>query len=127
MSIEHIFNSMGYAARHGKLGTVIKNLVSSVQEIETDLASTELLLNKIKAVTNVTVTFDSDGGSDVDSQIIAFGTKATSPTAPTKEDYTFVGWFTEDDEFDFNTLIEANITLTAHWTEDENEEETETE
>jgi uncharacterized repeat protein (TIGR02543 family) len=68
-------------------------------------------------VTGWTVTFDTDGGSKVDSQIIEKGGGlAKKPDNPTKDGYYFVAWNTEDDEkFDFETTITADITLKAVW------------
>lgn len=65
-----------------------------------------------------TVTFNSDDGSAVESQKIAKGGKATKPTAPTKEGYTFDGWYLNDatEAYDFNTPVTSNITLKAQWT-----------
>ncbi len=63
-----------------------------------------------------TVTFDSNGGSDVAAQKVEEGKKATKPTAPTKADYVFKYWTLDgDNEFDFNTAITKDITLTALW------------
>ncbi|MCD7768733.1 MAG: InlB B-repeat-containing protein [Oscillospiraceae bacterium] len=65
-----------------------------------------------------TVTFDSDGGSEVASQTVTSGGTADEPTAPTKTDYTFEGWYTEDGEaYDFATLVTENITIYAKWKE----------
>ncbi|MDO5329245.1 MAG: InlB B-repeat-containing protein [Coriobacteriia bacterium] len=68
-----------------------------------------------------TVTFDSKGGSAVDSQTVEDGECAKEPTAPTKEGYKFAGWFDEDTStttpFNFTTPIKSDLTLTAHWTE----------
>lgn len=73
------------------------------------------------AMARVTVEFNSDGGSVVADQIIVTGTTALCPVAPTKEESVFAGWFIGEDEeateFDFSTPIEADITLTAHWTD----------
>lgn len=88
-------------------------------EINENFLRVKALINAISAefATRVTVTFDSDGGSDIDSQIIMPNTTALRPVAPTKEDYTFLGWFNGESEtaFDFSTAITANTTLTAHW------------
>ena len=66
-----------------------------------------------------TVTFDSDGGSSVDAQTVVEGGKATEPTAPTKDGYTFDGWFNGETKWDFdNDTVTGNITLTAKWTEE---------
>lgn len=66
--------------------------------------------------TTYTVSFDSDGGSAVEEQKVAAGEKATEPEDPTKEDYTFDYWQTEEGtEFDFNSAINDDITLKAIW------------
>lgn len=62
-----------------------------------------------------TVTFDSDGGSAVTGQTIEKGKTATKPENPEKAGHTFVGWYNGDTEFDFDTPITGNITLTAKW------------
>lgn len=64
-----------------------------------------------------TVTFDSDGGTPIPSQTVFYGNTATRPSAPTKTDYTFRGWYTKDGvEWNFDTQkITDNITLKAVW------------
>jgi uncharacterized repeat protein (TIGR02543 family) len=65
------------------------------------------------------VTYNSNGGSDVPSQNIAYNTVATVPPAPTKAGYTFAGWYTTSGlttAFAFTTAITANRTLYAKWT-----------
>lgn len=65
-----------------------------------------------------TVTFDSQGGSQVDSQTVSHGGTVTEPTAPTYEGYTFGGWYTEADcttEYDFTTAVTESLTLYAKW------------
>lgn len=69
-----------------------------------------------------TVTFDVDGGTEVQSQQVEDGKKVTRPTNPTKEGYTFVNWYKDEaltEVFDFNTAITQNITLYAKWAEEE--------
>ena len=65
------------------------------------------------------VTFDSQGGSAVDAQEDEYGFLANAPTDPTKENYTFQGWFTAADEtgspYDWNQPVTEDITLYAHW------------
>ena len=68
-----------------------------------------------ESIAKFTVTFNSDGGSAVESQQVESGAKATKPADPTKSGYTFVGWYNGEVAFDFNTPITADITLTAHW------------
>ena len=62
-----------------------------------------------------TVTFDSDGGSDVDQQEIC-NTSAIKPADPKKDGYDFAGWYLGDTQYTFDTKITTDITLKAHWT-----------
>lgn len=61
-----------------------------------------------------TVTFQSEGGSEVASQIRA-NTPATQPDNPTKEGYTFIGWYNGESEWDFETPVTTGLILTAKW------------
>lgn len=61
-----------------------------------------------------TVTFQSEGGSEVASQIRA-NTPADQPADPTKEGYTFIGWYNGESEWDFETPVTPDLTLTAKW------------
>ena len=66
-----------------------------------------------------TVTFNSNGGSDVESQTVASGSKATEPAVPSKNGFVFIGWYSDtslESAFNFDTAITANITLYAKWT-----------
>lgn len=65
-----------------------------------------------------TVTFDTDGGSDVENVTVKEGTTIAKPADPTKAGYTFNGWYAEGAQtaFDFTKSIAENITLTAKWT-----------
>lgn len=69
-----------------------------------------------------TVTFNVDGGSAVASQEVEDGGLATAPSDPTKDGYTFGGWYKEDTlttAFDFATdTITADTTIYAKWTEE---------
>ena len=67
-----------------------------------------------------TVSFDSQGGSDVAEQNVEYDTLIQEPTEPTKEGYTFVGWYKEaacQNKWDFATeKMPANtVTLYAKW------------
>ena len=79
------------------------------------------------------VTFDSKGGSAVQSQTVKEGEKAKEPEKPTKavfaglyagtlhnaeilpDAYTFCGWYYGDTKWDFDTPITQDIVLTAKW------------
>ncbi|MDD7731035.1 MAG: S8 family serine peptidase [Eubacteriales bacterium] len=61
------------------------------------------------------VTFDPDNKEDKSVEKVEIGDKVTKPENPTKEGYTFEGWFNGDEKFDFDTEIIEDITLTARW------------
>ncbi len=64
-----------------------------------------------------TVSFLTDGGSSVERQEIEENGYAIRPENPTREGYTFLGWYGEDGkEFNFDlTRIKENKVLTAQW------------
>ena len=66
-----------------------------------------------------TITFESNGGSLVNSISNVEGTTITAPTAPTKEHYTFAGWYSDaalTKAYSFTTQPTEDITLYAKWT-----------
>ncbi|MBO4823264.1 MAG: leucine-rich repeat protein [Clostridia bacterium] len=63
-------------------------------------------------VQTYTVTFNVDG---IDDQIVNKNNYAVAPATPTKAGYVFKGWFIGDDEYDFDTPVTGDITLTAQW------------
>ena len=67
-------------------------------------------------IPDVTVTFDSNGGSDVAAQTIKALSCAVQPLDPTKEGSTFGGWKLGTADFDFSTRLINDIILTASWT-----------
>lgn len=71
------------------------------------------------ATKTYTVTFDSQGGSEVSSQRVNEGEKATAPEAPTKEGFTFDAWYTSTDyatRWDFSKdIVIKDLTLYARW------------
>lgn len=71
-----------------------------------------------KWLAKYTVSFDTDGGSTVESQTVVTGNKATKPAVnPTKKGYNFIGWYTDNTyttEFDFEkAIITDNTTIYA--------------
>ena len=78
----------------------------------------DLLGGALNAQKSFTVTFDSNGGSAVASQTVAKGEKVKRPTAPTKENCEFVGWYIDDEAWSFwGYTVTESITLTAKWEE----------
>lgn len=63
------------------------------------------------------VSFDSDGGSIVDSQFVLHGDTLTlgKDTTPTKPGYTFDGWYNGLSKVENGATVASSMTLTAHW------------
>ena len=62
------------------------------------------------------VSFDSQGGTDVQSQVVASGKKATQPMAPTKQGYVFEDWYYENTKWVFvGYVVTEDMTLKANW------------
>lgn len=67
-----------------------------------------------------TVTFDTDGGSEIPSKTAAENSAIEEPSAPTKEGFDFAGWYVDKEhkeKYDFTAKVTRNITLYAAWVE----------
>ena len=62
-------------------------------------------------INQYTITFDTNGGSEIDSITQDYGTAITAPADPTRKGYTFRGWDKEIPE----TMPADNITVKAQW------------
>ena len=74
-------------------------------------------------VTSYTVTFETDGGSKPGSVTVAKDKTLAAPAAPTKDGYTFDGWYTDKElktAYDFAAKVTKNFTLYAKWREKTN-------
>lgn len=96
---------------------IISNKVATLQmgentyyvKVTAENGATQVYTLKINRTNSFTVNFNTNGGTQVEPQIVAEGELATRPTT-TKTGYTFAGW-----DFDFSNPITANITITASW------------
>ena len=77
-------------------------------------------LFKLGAVESWTVSFNSNGGSACDTKFVATADgKLAKPADPTREGYTFGGWYTDEactQSYDFSMPVTADLTLYAKWT-----------
>ena len=72
------------------------------------------------AVTTYSVAFETNGGSKVDSIKVTRNETAKEPTEPTRDNFTFDGWYSDKElteKYDFSTKATKNITLYAKWSE----------
>ncbi|KAF5057844.1 Listeria-Bacteroides repeat domain [anaerobic digester metagenome] len=107
-----------YTENFNRVLALIDALRADMTSAQGAISSTSDALDALEALTTRTVTFDSDGGTEGVQQIVVYGGVATEPTAPTKEGYTFGGWYSGETVYDFATAVKADLTLTAHWTEE---------
>lgn len=64
------------------------------------------------------VSFDTNGGNEIDDILVLENEKVEKPIDPKKEGYIFINWLLDGEEFDFNTNITNDITLIANYKED---------
>lgn len=86
--------------------------INDVKESITLYAKWEEVKNKFE------VSFETNGGDAIAKQTVNENETVTEPTAPLKEGYVFVGWFTDEEltkEYDFNTKVTGNLVLYAKW------------
>lgn len=65
---------------------------------------------------NHTLTFETNGGSTIDPVTVRHGNAVARPADPTKDKYTFIGWYVDPEfteEYDFATVLEADKTIYA--------------
>lgn len=65
-----------------------------------------------------TVKFETNGGTAVASKTVVRNNKVTEPTPPTKDGFTFEGWYTDSEfttAYDFETRVTKDFTLYARW------------
>lgn len=73
--------------------------------------------------TRYTVSFETNGGSKITSQSVTRNTAMKEPTAPTKDNFDFAGWYTDKEfktKYDFSDKVTKSFTLYAKWTEKDN-------
>lgn len=71
-------------------------------------------------VRKYSVTFNSNGGSNVASKYVNKNAKVSQPAAPTKNGFQFEGWYTDKaltDSYDFSKPVTRSFTLYAKWSE----------
>lgn len=69
-----------------------------------------------------TVSFDSNGGTDVAAQSLKYGDCVEIPEPPSREGYEFTGWYADEEMcvlWDFDTPIENSFELFAGWSQTE--------
>ncbi len=77
-----------------------------------------------RSTSHYTVSFESNGGSKVSNQTVTRNSVMKEPTAPTKENFDFDGWYSDKElktKYDFSAKVTKSFTLYAKWTEQGNQ------
>ncbi|MDD6189713.1 MAG: InlB B-repeat-containing protein [Clostridiales bacterium] len=82
------------------------------KEIPATMPAENVTIKATWTINQYTITFDTDGGTAVDSITQNYGTDVTAPANPTKTGYTFAGWDKDIPE----TMPAENVTIKAQWT-----------
>ena len=85
------------------------------KEIPTTMPAENMTVTAQWEINQYTITFDTNGGSEIAPITQDYGTAITAPADPTREGYTFIGWDTEIP----TTMPAENITLKAKWKDTE--------
>ena len=81
------------------------------KEIPTTMPAENMTVTAQWEINQYTITFDTNGGSEIAPITQDYGTAITAPADPTREGYTFIGWDREIPK----TMPAENITLKAKW------------
>ena len=81
------------------------------REIPTTMPAEDMTVTAQWEINQYTITFDTNGGSEIAPITQDYGTKITTPADPTRKGYTFKGWDKEIPK----TMPAENITVKAQW------------
>ncbi|MCH5157287.1 MAG: leucine-rich repeat protein [Clostridiales bacterium] len=111
-----------------KDGETVDSVIDADVDLYTDEACTQLFDRKtpingdltlyVKS-SSCTVTFVTNGGSEVSSRTVNKGDSLPSDVVTTRQNYAFAGWYSDEaleHKFDEGTAITKSITLYAKWT-----------
>lgn len=80
-------------------------------DFTTPIQKETTIYGKFTPVITYTVTFETE--TEITTETVNKNGNVNEPSTPTKQGYTFVGWFVENKQFDFTTPITEDITLVA--------------
>lgn len=87
--------------------------------ITVGVISLALLILALSVCGGYKVSFDTNGGSQIEDVKLRYGDTIAEPSQPVKEDCVFVGWYEDEEfqnEFDFeNTTVTGDVTIFAAW------------
>jgi uncharacterized repeat protein (TIGR02543 family) len=112
-------NSSSLSSGNTTSAQVTTSQVSSTPVTSSSATTTSATSTSTQAT--FTLTFETNGGSDIASVDVLSGTTFAEPTAPTRSGYTFSGWYFDNNTFNQPvsfpaTMPQANLTIYAKWT-----------
>ena len=76
----------------------------------------DLINGRLGVQASYTVSFNANGGTEVASQTIYHGEKASKPADPVKAGYTFDGWYYNGEPWSFGGhVVTSDMMIEAHW------------
>ncbi len=81
----------------------------------TTMPAENITLKAVWKVNQYTISFNSDGGSDITKITQDYGSSVTAPKGPVKTGYSFQYWTLNGEKYTFTTMPAENITLKAVW------------
>lgn len=103
---------------HAFIGWYTETSYTHEWNFESDIVTKDITLYARWTIAEYTVTFNTNGGSEVKSQPVAKGSKVQRPLPPTKDGFVFDNWYTDialTQVYDFDTQVAGNLTLYANW------------
>ena len=115
-------NIMGYDLIEANYNSSTKTISFETDGFSTYAIATKGEIESQEEVEKVKVDFDSRGGTNLSPIELVKGEKVEKPKDPSKENDTFIAWFSDEalhDEYDFNKPVDKNLVLYAKWSSDE--------
>jgi len=116
----YTFSGWTVSGSDSKAGTYAAGASVAVTDLSSAIATgnTSITLTATWTINTYTVKFNTNGGSNIASQSVNHGAAATRPNNPTKNDYGFIGWYSDaglTTVYNFTTQLSGAITLYAKW------------
>lgn len=93
------------------------DVLSKLPDVSDD-ATYYAIVSKVKQ--QYTITFDTNGGSEVTEITVDYGSEVEAPEKPSKDGYRFIGWYLDEDleeAVEWPVVLTSDLELYAAWNE----------